>query len=137
MIGIQVSRSLNQCCVPDSYLESMLLTAVSKNVFRHHRSRTDASLAKVEVGYVPRSDIVRGISDRFFGFNFPGKTLPDREKSPMPPCTEWPCARRGMGAKSGTDHLILIRDDSVSELLRFAVRGCLSLYSCGQKSSCC
>jgi hypothetical protein len=35
---IQVPRSLNQCCAPDSYLESMLLTRSSKNVFRQHRS---------------------------------------------------------------------------------------------------
>jgi hypothetical protein len=34
---IQVPRSLNQCCVPDSYLESMLLIRPSKNVFRQHR----------------------------------------------------------------------------------------------------
>ena len=35
---IQVPRSLNQCCAPDSYLETMLLTRPSKNVFRQHRS---------------------------------------------------------------------------------------------------
>jgi hypothetical protein len=40
---IQVSRSLNQCCAPDSYLESMLLTRTSKNVFRQHRPRADSA----------------------------------------------------------------------------------------------
>jgi hypothetical protein len=30
---IQVSRSLNQCCAPDSYLESMLLTRPRKTFF--------------------------------------------------------------------------------------------------------
>lgn len=38
---IQVPRSLNQCCAPDSYLESMLLIRLSKNVFRQHRSGAD------------------------------------------------------------------------------------------------
>jgi hypothetical protein len=38
---IQVPRFLNQCCAPDSYLESMLLTRPSKNVFRQHRSEAD------------------------------------------------------------------------------------------------
>jgi hypothetical protein len=35
---IQVPSFLNQCCAPDSDLESMLLTRVSKDVFRQHRS---------------------------------------------------------------------------------------------------
>ena len=43
---IQVPRSLNQCCVPDSYLESMLLTRASKNVFRQHRPLADISRAR-------------------------------------------------------------------------------------------
>jgi hypothetical protein len=30
---IQLPRFLNQCCAPDSYLESMLLTRPSKNLF--------------------------------------------------------------------------------------------------------
>jgi hypothetical protein len=34
---IQVPRYLNQCCAPDSYLETMLLTRSSKNVYRQHR----------------------------------------------------------------------------------------------------
>jgi hypothetical protein len=36
---IQMPRFLNQCCAPDSYLESMLLIRASKNVFRQHRSK--------------------------------------------------------------------------------------------------
>jgi hypothetical protein len=38
---IQVPRFLNQCCAPDSYLESMLLTRPSKNVYRQHRPKVD------------------------------------------------------------------------------------------------
>ena len=38
---IQVPRSLNQCCALDSYLETMLLTRPSKNVYRQHWSLTD------------------------------------------------------------------------------------------------
>jgi len=38
---IQVPRSLNQCCAPDSYLETMLLTRPSKNVYRQHRPKAD------------------------------------------------------------------------------------------------
>jgi hypothetical protein len=38
---IQVPRFLNQCCVPDSNLESMLLTRPSKNVFRQHRPKAE------------------------------------------------------------------------------------------------
>jgi hypothetical protein len=37
-------RSLNQYCAPDSYLESMLLTRFSKNVFRQHRPKADVQL---------------------------------------------------------------------------------------------
>jgi hypothetical protein len=40
---IQVPRFLNQCCAPDSNLESMLLTRPSKNVFRQHRSEAEAA----------------------------------------------------------------------------------------------
>jgi hypothetical protein len=40
---IQVPRSLNECCAPDSYLETMLLTRPSKNVYRQHRPKTDVS----------------------------------------------------------------------------------------------
>jgi hypothetical protein len=39
---IQASRSLNQCCAPNFYLESMLLTRTSKNVFRQHRPKADS-----------------------------------------------------------------------------------------------
>ena len=38
---IQVQRFLNQCCAPDSYLESMLLARPSKNIFRQHRPIAD------------------------------------------------------------------------------------------------
>ena len=38
---IQVPRSLNQCCAPDSYLETMLLTRPSKKVYRQYRSEAD------------------------------------------------------------------------------------------------
>jgi hypothetical protein len=38
---IQLPRSLNQCCAPDSYLETMLLTCPSKNVYRQHRPKAD------------------------------------------------------------------------------------------------
>jgi len=34
---LQVPCFLNQCCASDSYLESMLLTRLSKNVYRQHR----------------------------------------------------------------------------------------------------
>jgi hypothetical protein len=44
---IQFLHSLNQCCAPASYLESMLLTR-SKNLFRQHRSDGDERAA----GYV-------------------------------------------------------------------------------------
>jgi 8-oxo-dGTP pyrophosphatase MutT (NUDIX family) len=44
---IQVPRFLNQCCAPDSYLESMLLTRPSKNVFRQHRSLADAATSSL------------------------------------------------------------------------------------------
>jgi hypothetical protein len=36
---IQVPHSLNQCCAPDSYFESLLLTRPSKNVYRQHRPK--------------------------------------------------------------------------------------------------
>jgi hypothetical protein len=39
---IQVPSILNQCCVPDSDLESMLLIRPSKNVYRQHRPRADS-----------------------------------------------------------------------------------------------
>ena len=42
---IQVRRFLNQCCAPDSYLDSMLLTRPSKYVFRQHRTITDLQAA--------------------------------------------------------------------------------------------
>ena len=38
---IQVPSFLNLYCAPDSYLESMLLTRPSKNVYRQHRSEPD------------------------------------------------------------------------------------------------
>src|SRR5680860_1389673 len=38
---IQVPSFLNLYCAPDSYLESMLLTRPSKNVFRQHRSEAE------------------------------------------------------------------------------------------------
>ena len=47
---IQVPRFLNQCCAPDSYLERMLLTRLSKNVYRQHRSKADAER---RVGFGP------------------------------------------------------------------------------------
>jgi hypothetical protein len=34
---IQVPRFLNQCCAPDSYLETILLIRPSKIVYRQHR----------------------------------------------------------------------------------------------------
>jgi hypothetical protein len=46
---IQVSRFLNQCCAPDSYLESMLLTRPLKNVYRQHRSEADIQLRELNV----------------------------------------------------------------------------------------
>ena len=42
---IRGPRSLNQCCAPDSYLETMLLTRPSKNVYRQHRPQADVSHA--------------------------------------------------------------------------------------------
>ena len=43
---IQVPRYLNQCCAPDSYLETMLLTRSSKNVYRQHRPKADVALSR-------------------------------------------------------------------------------------------
>jgi hypothetical protein len=48
---IQVPRSLNQCCAPDSYLESMLLTRPSKNVFRQHRPIADIKAGCIGVDF--------------------------------------------------------------------------------------
>jgi hypothetical protein len=47
---IQVPRSLNQCCAPDSYLETMLLTRPSKNVYRQHRPSADIRFAGAHAG---------------------------------------------------------------------------------------
>jgi hypothetical protein len=41
---IQVPRSLNQCCAPDSDLESMLLTHALEKVFQQHRPKADVQL---------------------------------------------------------------------------------------------
>jgi len=41
---ILASSFLNQCCAPDSYLESILLTRASKNVYRQHRPKADILL---------------------------------------------------------------------------------------------
>jgi len=38
---IQVPSFLNRYCAPDSYLDSMLLTRPSKNVYRQHRPKRD------------------------------------------------------------------------------------------------
>jgi hypothetical protein len=38
---IQVPSFLNRYCAPDSYLDSMLLTRPSKNVYRQHRPIAD------------------------------------------------------------------------------------------------
>src|ERR1039457_3487007 len=40
---IQVPSFLNRYCAPDSYLDSMLLTRPSKNVYRQHRSIAEAA----------------------------------------------------------------------------------------------
>jgi len=40
---IQVPSFLNLYCAPDSYLDSMLLTRPSKNVYRQHRPKADAT----------------------------------------------------------------------------------------------
>ena len=50
---ILASSFLNRCCAPDSYLESMLLTRASKNVYRQHRSFCDIDAALAEVGFMP------------------------------------------------------------------------------------
>jgi hypothetical protein len=42
---IQVPRFLNLYCAPDSYLDSMLLTRPSKNVYRQHRPEADINFA--------------------------------------------------------------------------------------------
>jgi hypothetical protein len=52
---IQVPRFLNQCCAPDSYLESMLLTRPSKNLFRQHRSLADITARSSHVRFAPKS----------------------------------------------------------------------------------
>jgi hypothetical protein len=52
---IQVPRSLNQCCAPVSYLESMLLTRALKSVFRQHRSSAAVSKRDHVVGKVVES----------------------------------------------------------------------------------
>jgi hypothetical protein len=49
---IQVPHSLNQCCAPDSYFESMLLTRPSNNVFRQHQPRADTSLRRTDASQV-------------------------------------------------------------------------------------
>lgn len=54
---IQVPRFLNQCCAPDSYLESMLLTRPSKNVYRQHRSEADITASNELVRIVLRTDM--------------------------------------------------------------------------------
>ena len=38
--------ALNQCCAPDSYFETMLLTRPSKNVYRQHRPIPDIRPAR-------------------------------------------------------------------------------------------
>ena len=43
---IQVPSFSNQCCAPDSYLETMLLTRPSKNVYRQHRPKADTRSVK-------------------------------------------------------------------------------------------
>ena len=66
---IQVSRFLNQCCAPDSYLQSMLLTRPSKNVFRQHRSIADLAATR-QVGPLCASSGSAGrrLGQRFSSF---------------------------------------------------------------------
>jgi len=40
---IQVPSFLNRYCAPDSYLDSMLLTRLSKNVYRQHLPTVDVA----------------------------------------------------------------------------------------------
>ena len=44
---IQVPSFLNRYCAPDSYLDSMLLTRPSKNVYRQHRPNADIRARRV------------------------------------------------------------------------------------------
>jgi hypothetical protein len=52
---IQFLHSLNQCCAPASYLESVLLTRASKNLFRQHRSLADITARSSHVRFAPKS----------------------------------------------------------------------------------
>jgi hypothetical protein len=56
---IQFLHSLNQCCAPASYLESMLLTRASKNLFRQHRSLADMSGCVKKRPLYPRKQTFR------------------------------------------------------------------------------
>ena len=47
---IQVPSFLNLYCAPDSYLDSMLLTRPSKNVYRQHRPIADIRANHPTVG---------------------------------------------------------------------------------------
>ena len=55
---IQVPRSLNQCCAPDSYLGTMLLIRASKNVYRQHRSEADVGSRFSDVCFPPKADML-------------------------------------------------------------------------------
>jgi hypothetical protein len=52
---IQVPSFLNRYCAPDSYLDSMLLTRPSKNVYRQHRSVADMMARSRHVRFTPDS----------------------------------------------------------------------------------
>jgi hypothetical protein len=54
---IQGSHSLNQHCAPDSFLDSILLTYASKDLYRQHRSAADLPGDTDSVRLVPRAEI--------------------------------------------------------------------------------
>jgi hypothetical protein len=64
---------LNRYRPPGSYLDSMLLTRPSKNVYRQHRSKADSGQGRRDVRLVPLADIRQG---RFAAASRPGSAEP-------------------------------------------------------------
>jgi len=55
---IQASRVLNQCCAPDSRLESILFTSPRQNVYQHYLPKADiATLLSTIAPMAPKTTL--------------------------------------------------------------------------------
>jgi hypothetical protein len=76
---IQVPSFLNRYCVPDSYLDSMLLTRPSKNVYRQRRSPTEVTAAHQAAFWVAVAPAFLALGLLIFSVHEPGR-LPQLRK---------------------------------------------------------